>query len=175
MLAGREEKSLLLSVLVLVGKGIRSDFLLKCLEAKNTCQKLMICYHKKDGFQCGPQRINVGAMRRLLPNRHTHTHALPFKGRETLPAMKYCSFAGSVEAPSVRSPGWMCVIDMRQPCGGPQRISPKEKWQSLSQEVAQRGATKPPLLVLSTFSPPQPPPHIYGLNISPLEKRFLQD
>lgn len=42
-------------VLFLVGKGIHSDFVLKCLEPQSSCQNLMICYPKKDGFQGGPK------------------------------------------------------------------------------------------------------------------------
>lgn len=38
----------------------------------------------------------------------THTHALPFKGRETLPGMKYCSFAESVGSPKCEK-SWVDV------------------------------------------------------------------
>lgn len=65
------------------GQGHRLWLSSKVPGAKEHCQKLMICYHKKDGFQWGPQRINARALCWLLPNGHTHS-CTPIQGQGNL-------------------------------------------------------------------------------------------
>jgi hypothetical protein len=187
VLAGREEKSLLLScVLVLVGKGIHSDFLLKCLEPKNTCQKLMICYHKKDGFQWGPQRINVRAMCWLLPDRHTHTHThtlVHFHSRAGKPCLQWN--IAHLQGAWKHQVWEVDVCYWHEPA---MHQSQREINGSASPKGWLRGGLPSlpswswvhTLVVCAanayhSFLLTPAPPHIHGLKISPLEKRLPQN